>query len=127
MELVFLFSLKKSSQQKEAISNTARGTLNQNNNSSIKILKSYKLQDLKLIRQTSDEVKCDIMSCFPKECESHSVHGICLVDEMPQGHSLLQQSNMRVFKIGKMKKRNYIQILSVILSHIVLLDKMSNF
>ena len=50
--------------------------MNQNNNNSIKILKTYKLQALKWIRQPSDEVKCDIMSCFPKESESHSVHGM---------------------------------------------------
>lgn len=40
------------------------------------MLKTYKEQDLKLIRQTSDEVKCDMVSYFPKECESHSVHGM---------------------------------------------------
>lgn len=40
----------------------------------IQILSSCELQDLKLIRQPYYEVKGDILSYFPKECEFLSVH-----------------------------------------------------
>lgn len=65
---VFCSLFIKRSQQEEVRSNIARGTLNQNSNKNVKIFKSYKLQDLKLITDASDEVTCDIISYFLTEC-----------------------------------------------------------